>query len=167
MNAVHVVYYDNHIRKRQMHTFQITSRTVQPAGAPKKRITHKRQQWYTILRIVCGVLILIVLFSFFGKTQLSPFFFILLPISMSSIITIVLTRYRHNTALNGTLVYGLFTIGLAFLYYGGIAVLELLTHPPNIDRVILISTTLVLTVLFEPLRTSVQAFIERRFNLRN
>nr|HET6904005.1 hypothetical protein [Ktedonobacteraceae bacterium] len=40
---------------------------------------------------------------------------------MSSIVTIVLTRYRHNTALNGTLVYGLFMIGLAFLYYGGIA----------------------------------------------
>ncbi|HZC79546.1 MAG TPA: SpoIIE family protein phosphatase, partial [Ktedonobacterales bacterium] len=44
---------------------------------------------------------------------------------------------------------------------------ELLTHAPTTPEIVVVTTTLAIAVVFEPLRTYLQAFLEQRFHLRD
>ena len=82
-------------------------------------------------------------------------------------------RYRLwdiDLIIKKTLVYGVLTSLLALTYVGLIVSLQSLTHaltPSAEDNPILIvASTLVIAVLFQPLRQGIQAIIDRRFYRR-
>jgi len=142
-----------------MTLFQVSSRTVQPPGPPKKRPRRVHQRWYAVLRrLVVGGLIIAALAALLGKLGLSSLFFILLPVCVS----IIMARsYLYNRNMF------LLTTGLALIYFGAVTGWELLTHRPGTSEIIVVTTTLSLAVLFEPARAHVQSFMEQRFHLRD
>jgi len=94
-------------------------------------------------------------------------FLLLIPLSIG--VAIFRSRlYDVDVVINRTLVYGLLT-GLLALIYGGLvvalqAVFSLFTGPTPTLAVII--STLAIVAAFQPLRRSIQAFIDRRFYRR-
>ena len=89
------------------------------------------------------------------------------PISMG----IAITRYRLyeiDLVINLTLVYGLLTAMLALFYLGSVTALQsllsLLTGQGN--TLAIVTSTLAIAALFNPLRRRIQSFIDRRFYRR-
>jgi hypothetical protein len=81
---------------------------------------------------------------------------------------IAILRYRLydiDIIINRTLVYGVLTLSLALIYFGGIvlaqATLRALTGQES--SLAVVASTLVIAALFNPLRRSIQEFIDRRF----
>src|SRR5215813_7445370 len=142
-----------------MPVFQVSSRSVPiPAGVAKRHPTHFQRWRPTIRRMAIGGLIIALLATLLGRLGLSVLFFLLLPVC----VTILATRaYRYNPR-RLTL-----TICISILYFGAVTGWELLTHRPQTQELIVVTTTLALAVLFEPVRTSTQRFMERRFNLQD
>src|SRR5262249_49955644 len=56
---------------------------------------------------------------------------------------------------------------ISFLYFSAVTGWELLTHRPQTQELIVVTTTLALAVLFEPVRTNTQGFREQRLNLQD
>jgi hypothetical protein len=86
-------------------------------------------------------------------------------------IGIAILRYRLyeiDLLINRTLVYGSLTAMLVALYFGGIVVLQrlfvLLTGQQSTLAVV--ASTLLIAALFNPLRSRIQSFIDRRFYRR-
>src|SRR5215217_226662 len=73
--------------------------------------------------------------------------------------------YEIDFIINGTLFYGSLTATLVALYFGGIVVLQrifvLLTGQQSTLAVV--ASTLLIAVLFTPLRRRIQSVIDRRF----
>jgi hypothetical protein len=85
-------------------------------------------------------------------------------------IGIAILRYRLydiDRVINRTLVYGGLTVTLALLYFGGVtltqAAFRALTGSEQQPQLIVVASTLVIAVLFNPLRHRMQEFIDRRF----
>jgi len=85
-------------------------------------------------------------------------------------IGIAILRYRLydvDRVINRTLVYGGLTVTLALLYFGGVTLTETafraLTGSEQQPQLIIVASTLVIAVLFNPLRHRMQEFIDRRF----
>jgi len=92
-------------------------------------------------------------------------FVIALPITMA----IAISRYRlwdFDLVIRRTLQYALVTGILALTYFGGIVILQGILGPLTGSAnspVVTVITTLGIAALFNPLRTRVQEFIDRRF----
>ena len=73
-----------------------------------------------------------------------------------------------DVLINRTLVYGTFTALLALLYVGLVFAVQFLLHGivTQTSTPAIIASTLVIAALFEPLRKSLQALIDRRFYRR-
>jgi hypothetical protein len=85
-------------------------------------------------------------------------------------IGIAILRYRLydiDRIINRTLVYGCLTVTLALLYFGGVTLTQTafraLTGSEQQPQLIIVASTLVIAVLFNPLRHRMQEFIDRRF----
>jgi hypothetical protein len=86
-------------------------------------------------------------------------------------IGVAILRYRLyeiDIVINRTLVYGSLTVMLVALYFGGIVVLQrvFVTLTGQQSTLAVVASTLVIAALFNPLRTRVQAFVDRRFYRR-
>ena len=88
-----------------------------------------------------------------------------IPISMG----IAILRYRLyeiDLLINRTLVYGALTVLLGLVYFGGVAmaqvIFRILTGQEQPQLTIVVST-LIIAALFSPLRRRIQGFIDRRF----
>ena len=86
---------------------------------------------------------------------------------------IAILRYRLyniDVLINRTLVYVTLTAMLALVYFGGVATTEAifraLTGQEQQPQLAVVVSTLVIAVLFTPLRRCIQAFIDRRFYRR-
>ena len=141
-----------------MHVFEVLSRTVQPTGLPKKRPTRVRRLWYAVLqRAAAAGLIIFPLALLLGKIGIFDLFFFLLPV-LVSIINALFQHYNRKMLLLTTI--------LALIYFGSVIGWELLTHGPDTREYVVVTTTLALAVLFEPVRNWIQNFIEQLFHLR-
>lgn len=104
---------------------------------------------------------------FLVSTYVYPLGLVLIPLTLG----IAILRYRLwdiDILINRTLVYGTLTALLALVYFGLIFALQYLlrgTINQNNDVAIVIST-LVIAVLFHPLRRRIQEIIDRRFYRR-
>src|SRR5215207_4972399 len=78
--------------------------------------------------------------------------------------------YNIDLLINRTLVYGSLTALLAALYFGGVAmtqvILRALTGQGEQPQLAIVVSTLVIAALFNPLRRRIQSFIDRRFYRR-
>jgi hypothetical protein len=100
---------------------------------------------------------------------LAYFLFFLIPISFA----IAVLRYRLwdvDVLINKALVYGLLTVLLGALYAGLIIGIEgltgVITGPKSQQPLVLVISTLVIVVLFHPVRQRIQSLIDQRYYRR-
>jgi len=78
--------------------------------------------------------------------------------------------YDIDILINRTLVYGSLTFSLVAVYFGGVAttqaIFRALTDQEQQPQLAVVASTLLIAALFNPLRRSIQAFIDRRFYRR-
>jgi hypothetical protein len=93
----------------------------------------------------------------------------IVPLSLS-IAVLRYHLYDIDVLINRTLVYGSLTIMLALVYFGGVtatqAVLQTLTGQERLPQLVVVTSTLVIAALFNPLRRRIQSFIDRSFYRR-
>jgi hypothetical protein len=94
---------------------------------------------------------------------------VLIP-AMPISIGIAILRYRLydiDLIINRTLVYGSLTAILAGVYFGSVtatqALFSILTDQQELPQLVVVTSTLVIAALFNPLRRRIQSFIDRRF----
>jgi len=92
--------------------------------------------------------------------------FLCLPLSLG----VAVLRYRLydiDIIINRTIVYGLLTAILAGVYFGVVTVTQTLlstvTGQERLPQLLVVVSTLVIAALFNPLRRTIQSFIDRRF----
>jgi hypothetical protein len=83
---------------------------------------------------------------------------------------IAILRYRLyeiDIIINRTLVYGSLTAILAGVYFGSVtaiqALFSILTDQQKLPQLVVVTSTLVIAALFNPLRRRIQSFIDSRF----
>jgi len=93
--------------------------------------------------------------------------FLLVPFSIS-IAVLRSHLFDIDFIINRTLVYGLLTAMLALVYFGSIVVLQrvFVDLTGEQSTLAVVACTLVIAVLFNPLRRRIQGFIDRRFYRR-
>jgi hypothetical protein len=78
--------------------------------------------------------------------------------------------YDIDLLINRTLVYGSLTAMLALVYFGGVALIQVLFRTlagqEQQPQIAIVVSTLVIAALFAPLRRRIQSFIDRRFYRR-
>jgi serine phosphatase RsbU (regulator of sigma subunit) len=139
------------------------SKTTKFAGTSRKRLLTWSHLVRALAWLLCGVLIIYLLilnsrqayFSLFETLVLIALLFAMLNTSLAD----------PAVLLNRSLVYSVFAICLAVIYLGGTAVL-LLFLEPGWPRAFLGVFTLGVIVLMRPLRTRIQASIDKRFYRR-
>lgn len=157
-----------------MPVYQVVTRTEQVSAPSRKRSRRISRQWSLIYRFLRNMSISALLFVLVLESSGSNYAFILLPTFLSLFIIAARgytlsrnsQRYSLSLLMNSTPLYLLLTFCLSLCYYGFITLFVLLSHPSS-EHIIYVTVALAWTVIFEPLRLYCQAYIERRFNVRN
>jgi hypothetical protein len=135
-----------------------------------------QMKWFVYVTVVLvgGSILTSVIGVATGLRWLEQFSFVLSMVGLVGLpiaVGISIFRYRLyeiDVVINRTLVYGLLTLLLALMYFGGIVLLQrvfvLLTGQQSTLAVV--ASTLLIAALFNPLRGRIQAFIDRAFYRR-
>jgi hypothetical protein len=135
-----------------------------------------QMKWFVYVTVVLvgGSILTSVIGVATGLRWLEQFSFVLSMVALVGLLIAVgisIFRYRLyeiDVVINRTLVYGLLTLLLALMYFGGIVLLQrvfvLLTGQQSTLAVV--ASTLLIAALFNPLRGRIQAFIDRAFYRR-
>lgn len=158
-----------------MPVYQVITRTEQVAEPPRKRVRRISREWALAFRFWRNIAIAALLFVAILVTSGSDYAFVLLPVFLSLFITGArgynlnrgAQRYGLSILVNSTPLYLFLTFCLSFVFYGFITAFVLITHPPELARIIFVTTALGWTVILGPARDYVQEIIEQRFNVRN
>lgn len=145
-----------------MPTFDVFSCTLTPSAPLRKRRSRPVQRLIAVLRYIQAVGIAGLSFGVtlvFVHTQLV---FVLLPVGVFVATRVILgrTNLRHLMAL-------LLTVCVTVLYFGFVTWWELLTHDAATPEIIVVTTTLALAVMIEPVREIAQTGVEQRFHLHD
>jgi hypothetical protein len=94
---------------------------------------------------------------------------LLIPLSIG--VAIVYDRlWDIDIVIRRTLVYGILTASLALVYFGGVAVAQVVFHAftgqEQQPQLAVVISTLVIAALFNPLRGRIKSFIDKRFYRR-
>lgn len=159
-----------------MPAFQVSSRTAPSPPPAKKKPRRLSQEWVAVISFISAIGGAGGLFALILVNVKIPgdFAFVFLPVFIYFAITQLrsytfkVPMFMLNAFLNGTPAYLLLTLCFAFVYYGAIIGLELVTHQnPTAPHIIFVTTTLALAIMFDPVRIYVQKHIEQRFNRHN
>jgi hypothetical protein len=114
-----------------------------------------------------------LVFNFFISGLLNVLFSTAAGLALNVAIGIAILKYRLydiDVIINRTLVYGTLTATLALVYFGVVtatqALLRTLTSEEQLPQLVVVTSTLVIAALFNPLRRRIQSFIDRRFYRR-
>src|SRR5579883_2804596 len=140
-----------------MADFQVSARTAKQHGVPEQRSVRTRRVLQFILPSIIGSAVIVTLVLVLGHLGLAVLFFLLLPACVTFI-----TAYRR---LSNNYRQLALTVCLAFVYFSGVAGFELLTHGPHTAELIVVTTTLALAVLFEPVRNFAHSILEQRLHV--
>ena len=154
----------------------------------RRSMGEERQQikWISFAASLVGLLYVIAMIGSFVYPQEtwfapgSPLWLIVLEYAALMSFTLVPTaigfavlRYRLydiDVVINRALVYGSLTATLALVYLGGVATIQALfralTGQEQQPQFAVVVSTLAIAALFNPLRRSIQSFIDRRFYRR-
>ncbi len=147
----------------------VTSLIVRLRGARGDERQQLKWFVYAAALMVCGIAGSLVFST--GRASSIAFFMILLGFMSLPICTgIAILRYRLyeiDIIINRTLVYGALTGILALMYLGGVTATQtlfrVLTGQEQQPQLAIVVSTLVIAALFNPLRRSIQSFVDRRF----
>jgi hypothetical protein len=94
----------------------------------------------------------------------------IVPASLPIAVGIAILRYHLydiDLIINRALVYGLLTLVLAMVYFGGVTATQALFHTlagqERLPQLVVVVSTLLIAALFNPLRRRIHSFIDRRF----
>jgi serine phosphatase RsbU (regulator of sigma subunit)/anti-sigma regulatory factor (Ser/Thr protein kinase) len=119
------------------------------------------RQLYAILRYVQAVSLVGGTFALVLLLVQTRLVFILLPAGVSVVTGVILGRTKLSQPK-----MLLLTVVVTILYFAGVTGVELATHNTSSLEIIVVTTTLTIAVILEPVRTFVQMFFEQRFRLR-
>ncbi|MGZ3610951.1 MAG: hypothetical protein ACXVBU_12905 [Ktedonobacteraceae bacterium] len=127
----------------------------------------------TIMSLLIIPIIIVLMFTNINLGFLSSLLFYLPPLIISISAGVAIMRYRLyniDILINRTLVYGVLTALLALIYFGLIFILQslvgALTGQISQTPLVLVASTLLIYVIFRPLRGRIQQVIDRRFYRR-
>ena len=138
--------------------------------------TRLQIEWLAYAAVLLGIIVIVslvgdLLFGGFGWWLFLVVIlaFLGLPISIG----LAVLRYRLydiDVIINRTLVYGSLTAILAGVYFGSVtatqALFSTLTDQQELPQLVVVTSTLLIAALFNPLRRRIQSFIDRRFYRR-
>jgi hypothetical protein len=117
----------------------------------------------------CALLVLLFAYPFSQRGLLLFIVLALLPVAVG-IAILKYGLYHLDIIINRALVYGILTVLLALVYFGGVtatqAIFRALTGQEEQPQLAIVVSTLVIAALFNPLRRRIQSFIDRRFYRR-
>lgn len=130
----------------------------------------ERQQlkWFTYglaISILMLIVIIVLIFTTVNGDTSWPFYLAVVCIPISAGIAMLRYRlYDIDVLINRTLIYGILTAMLALAYAISILILQyLLSSFTEGSQLAIVGSTLVIAVLFQPLRRRIQRIIDRRF----
>src|SRR6266851_3035075 len=150
------------------------SRSVKSSASANERTRFSRRFWQILMRIGRGIgltlvwifraILIIVVLATFALHAYALLFVALILVSIG--FALVRTRLvNFGLFVNRSLVYSLLTISLALVYFAGIATFQIIQA--NADKTTrdigIVVSTVMMVVLFQPLRTRLQTIIDRRF----
>lgn len=134
----------------------------------KSKGIRRAQMKWLVYTALLGISIMIG-FSFFGsENPITIFLLISMPIFLAIAMSMAILRYRLfdiDLIIRRTLQYTLLTGLLALIYFGSVLLLQSLIELFTGEQTpaVTVISTLAIVVLFNPLRTRIQGFIDRRF----
>jgi hypothetical protein len=144
-------------------------------------VGHQRQQMRWFMFCASSMLVLLLAwFAGFATQQHNDglYYWLLLTVSKLALpliptvgIGVGILRHRLydiDLIIRRTLIYGVLTVVLAAVYFGGVALIQSLLKPLTGagNDLAVVATTLIIAAFFLPLRRRVQGFIDRHFYRR-